>query len=360
MAIGLAGCGTTGESDKTRDEAVEAEEVMEAEETEPVAEPEPVIRTVTITATGDCTLGRAQIHSYGNSFDYYYDTYGETYCFDGVRDVFENDDFTLINLECVLTTSENRVEKTYNLKGRPEYTGILTACSVEAVGHGNNHAADYGEESLVETHEALDAAGIPYAYNDHTCTYTTDQGITIGVVSVSLLSQSEDRQLMVKNGIESLRAEGADIVIAACHWGIEREYYPTDFQQTMAHNCIDWGADLVIGNHPHVLQGVEEYNGKVICYSLGNFCFGGNTNPSDKDTMMFTQTFTFVDDVLQPYVEAAIIPCRLSGHDGYNDYQPVIAEGDRKQHIIESVNAYSAPYSDIYFDENGVLCNKEQ
>lgn len=60
----------------------------------------------------------------------------------------------------------------------------------------------------------------------------------------------------------------------------------------LGRKCVDWGADLVLGSHPHVLQGIELYQGKFIVYSLANFCFGGNRNPKDKDTMIFQQQFT--------------------------------------------------------------------
>jgi poly-gamma-glutamate synthesis protein (capsule biosynthesis protein) len=328
-----------------------AETEMETEE----AEPEPVVTTATITASGDCTLGAVHLHGYEGSFHEYYDNYGETYFFEGVRDIFEQDDFTLINLECVLSNSTDRVEKTYNLKGKPEYVGIMTSSSVEGCSLGNNHTYDYGESSHEDTENVLNEAGIVFGFNDHLGVYTTEEGITIGVVSVNLLSESQDREDYMESGIKKLREDGVDLVIACCHWGIEREYYPTDYQQEMAHKIIDWGADLVIGNHPHVLQGVEVYEGKVICYSLGNFCFGGNRNPGDKDTMLFRQTFKFVDGVLQPDIDASIIPCRLSGSDDYNDFRPVIAEGDRWQNIIDEVNSYSEPYGSAQFDGDGIL-----
>lgn len=316
---------------------------------------DPIVRKVTITATGDCTFASTQTHGYAGSLHEYYDNYGEEYFFRGVRDVFEEDDFTLINLECVLTTSEERVEKTWNLKGKPEYVGIMTSSSVEACSLGNNHTQDYGPSSLTDTQNALDGADIKYGYNEHTAIYTTDQDVVVGIVSANLLYQTEEYENYIKNGIASLRDQGADLVIACCHWGIEREYYPMDYQITTAHKIIDWGADLVIGNHPHVLQGVEYYNGKIICYSLGNFCFGGNSNPADKDTMMYQQTFTFVDGDIQEELDARIIPCTLSSVSGYNDYQPTIVSGDKKAQIISNLNDYSAPYSDISFDPEGIL-----
>ena len=329
----------------------------QTEEAEEIVEPE--INTITVTATGDCTLGKMQDHGYSGSFNAYYDSYGEDYFFDGVRDVFERDDFTIVNLECVLSNSEARVDKTYNLKGKPEYVGIMSGSSVEACSLGNNHSRDYGEQSLKDTQTVLDESGIVYGYNDHIGTYTTDEGMTIGVVSASLLSMSADYENYLYNGIQQLKEQGTDLIIASCHWGIEREYYPNDYQKSVAHELIDKGADLVIGHHPHVLQGVELYNGKIICYSLGNFCFGGNRNPSDKDTMMFQQTFTYVDGVLQTDVNAKIIPCMISSTSSYNDFKPTIMTDDRKGLIIDNVNTYSEPYSNIRFSDSGMLTIKE-
>ena len=317
------------------------------------------VKKITITATGDCTLGKTQKQGYDGSFAAYYDSRGEEYFFEGVRVVFEEDDFTLINLECVLTTSTDRVDKTYNLKGEPGYTGIMTSSSVEACTLGNNHSSDYGPQSLTDTQNALSKAGIIYGYNEHIGRYTTDDGLTIGFVSASVLSQNEQLINYLKNGIQTLKDEGTDLVIACCHWGIERENYPTEFQRTLARTLIDCGADLVIGNHPHVLQGVELYNDKVICYSLGNFCFGGNRNPSDKDTMIYQQTFTYKDGELQPDVSAKIIPCTLSSTSSYNDFQPSIVSDSKKQSIIDRVNTYSAQYSNICFDAGGKLMLKE-
>ena len=355
----------------TESDAAESETEASAEpETENPAEPgtetaaeiaaEPTVQTVTVTAVGDCTLGATQTHGYAGSFHEYYDSNGENYFFEGVRELFEEDDFTLINLECVLSESNDRVEKTWNLKGKPEYTGIMSGSSVEACSLGNNHTRDYGESSLKDTENVLDEAGILYGLDEHVASYTTESGIVIGIVSSNLLWQDETHAGYVRDGIAALREQGADLVIASCHWGIEGDHYANDYQKDMAHQIIDWGADLVIGTHPHVLQGVELYNGKVICYSLGNFCFGGNRNPAVKDTAVFRQTFTFVDGILQTDVEADMIPYSISSITGRNDFRPTMAEGERKQRIISDLNDYSASYSDIFFDEEGQLVLKEQ
>ena len=328
-------------------------------ETEPEESYEPRTTSVTISFAGDCALGKLQLYGYEGTLNAYYDSYGAAYFMEGVQSVFAEDDFTLVNLECVLTDESDRVEKKYNIKGDPEYTSILTEGSIEGVSLGNNHSADYGEESLSDTQEALEAAGVEYAIDDIIGTYTTQDGVEIGFVSVNLLSQSSVIEGYLEQGIKDLKENGADIVVALCHWGIERQYYPIDYQRTMAHNAIDWGADAVIGCHPHVLQSMELYQGKVICYSLGNFCFGANKNPEDKDTMIYQQTFTFTESVdgweNTDAFDATIIPCSLSSVDSYNDYQPTILSGEDAQAVIDRLNEYSEPYSDMEIEEDGTI-----
>lgn len=367
IALGIAGCGQTVPTADMTQQTEQVGDVVEdtqtevhfpEEETEEIVEP--VVQTVTISATGDCTLGITQTHGYEGSFDQYYDLYGEEYFFEDVREVFEEDDFTIVNLECVLTTETERVEKTWNLKGRPEYVNIMTSSSVEGCSLGNNHTYDYGQKSHDDTEAVLNEAGIVFGFNGHTGIYTTEEGVSIGVVSANLLSGAEEYENYIQNGIASLKEQEVDIILVCCHWGIELDHFPTEYQTTMAHRIVDWGADLVIGNHPHVPQGIEVYNGKVICYSLGNFCFGGNRNPKQKETMIYQQTFTFVDGQMQPQVDASIIPCMVSSVSDHNDFQPTIVEGDKKQAIIDDINAYSEPYSAIRFDAEGVMYIPEE
>ena len=306
---------------------------------------QPQMSTIVITATGDCTLGNNQEQSYDGSFNSYYDSKGQDYFFGGVRDIFEADDMTLINLECVLSDATERVEKRWNLKGKPEYIGIMTGSSIEACSLGNNHTYDYGQAGLDDTRNVLDNAGIVYGFNDHTGIYETADGTRIGIVSVSLLSQNGDREAYIQNGIAQLREQGAAIVIACCHWGIEGDHYPNDYQQAAAHRIIDWGADLVVGNHPHVLQGMEVYNGKMICYSLGNFCFGGNSNPGDKDTMIYRMYVLMGTNADGTHTVRAtqedVIPCRLSSVPNYNNYQPIVLIGSEAERVIAKIQQRS-------------------
>ena len=128
------------------------------------------------------------------------------------------------------------------------------------------------------------------------------------------------------------------------HWGNETETVPDSNQTTLGRMAIDLGADLVCGHHPHVLQGIETYKGKNIVYSLGNFCFGGNSSPSDMDTMIYQQTFTIDADGVKNDNVTNIIPCSISSaaYDGYNNYQPTPAEGDEATRILEKINERSS------------------
>ena len=110
----------------------------------------------------------------------------------------------------------------------------------------------------------------------------------------------------------------------------------------LGHAAIDNGADLVVGHHSHVLQGIEKYRGKNIAYSLGNFCFGGNTAPADMDTIIYQQTFTFKDGELVEDDNTNIIPCRITSETGFNNYQPTPAEGEEGERIMEKLQERSS------------------
>jgi poly-gamma-glutamate synthesis protein (capsule biosynthesis protein) len=141
-------------------------------------------------------------------------------------------------------------------------------------------------------------------------------------------------------------------VIACVHWGQDYEYELQPTQLVMGRQLIDLGYDLVIGNHPHVLQSMEVYKGKFICYSLGNFCYGGNKNPKDKDSGIFQQTFTFRDGVLQPKIDARLIPCFLSGKTDKNNYRPTPAKDEEFDRIIKKINTASQDFG-FAWNEDG-------
>lgn len=336
-------------------ETVDEDERVGEEEIDTSVIDEPEIVTITITAAGDVTMGNYVGQDYAWSFRQMYDTVDyEGYFFENVYDIFSEDDLTIVNLEGVLTFSEElNPDRTYNIKGDPDYANLLTYGSVEAVSMANNHRQDFGEKGTKDTLEALESAEIVYAYDKNVGIYET-KGIRIGFVSVNEVSWGQGVEALMKDGIAKLQEEDVDLILACCHWGIEREFYPTDFQQKFGRECIDWGADLVIGHHPHVLQGVEKYQGKYIVYSLANFCFGANRNPADKDTMIVQQTFTFVDGEKQEETEFRMIPCYITSDLSRNDYRPTPAEGDDALRIIGRVNEYSERFG-LQFDEDGYV-----
>lgn len=330
--------------------------------TEPEPIPEPVITTVTISAVGDVTLGTNQKHSYSKSFHEYYDKYGKEYFLQKVKGVFEADDFTIINCEGTFTESDKRMDKLWNHKGKPEYVEILTCASVEAVTLGNNHIMDYGEVGVADTIQTVTDAGLEYAlsgpWGNHYGMYEA-KGVKIGFVSVNEHYDELECYPWLEDGLKTLREEGADIVIACTHWGDDYFHEIGQEQYDMGRWCIDQGYDLVLGCHPHLLQGIELYKDKYIVYSMGNFCYGGNKNPAEKDSMIFQQTFTFVDGKLQTDTDAIrVIPCRLSSSTNRNDYCPMICEGEMAEETIANLNSYCEEFG-IKFGVDGYLVKEE-
>ena len=323
--------------------------VTEPTVTEPT-QPEGI--SLTLTFTGDCTLGTNQEHTYPNSFHAYYDENGPDYFLSDVRHIFETDDLTVVNLEGSLTNSTYLEDKQWNHKGPPEYVSILAGSSVEVATMGNNHRLDYGYEGFVETKQVLDEAGIGYCY-DNRYLVREVKGIQVGFVSVNYIYDKDRVIPWLEEGYETLRKQGCDLVIACVHWGTGHSTELDAFQLDMGCRLIDMGYDLVVGNHPHVLQAMRVYKGKFICYSLGNFCYGGSKNPADKDSGIFQQTFTFLDGQLQPGVNARFIPCRISGIKSMNDYCPVPVIDMEFDRIIQKINGYSAGF-DFAWDEDGL------
>ncbi|MFQ6948140.1 MAG: CapA family protein [Blautia hansenii] len=305
--------------------------------------PEVQETTIIISAAGDCTLGTDEGFNYKRSFKGKYDAVQDpAYFFQNVQPVFAQDDLTIVNMEGTLTEETTREPKQFAFKGDAEYAKILTAGAVETANLANNHSFDYGKKSYEDTITALEAEGISSFGYERTAVMDI-KGVKVGLAGVYELAEHIDCKQDLLDNIASLKEQGAQIIIVSFHWGQEKENVPNDVQVELAHTAIDNGADLVLGHHPHVLQGIEEYKGKNIVYSLGNFCFGGNSAPSDMDTMIFQQTFTVKDGKLQEDNVTNILPCKISSayEEGYNNYQPILAEGEQKEKIFERLSEYS-------------------
>ena len=299
--------------------------------------------SLTLSVVGDCTLGTDETFDYDTSLNAYYENYGADYFLQNVKDIFSTDDLTIANFEGTLTDSDEREDKTFAFKAPASYASILTSGSVEAVNTANNHSHDYGEQSFNDTLAALDDAGIVHFGYDETAVMDV-KGIKVGLVGIYELYDHLEREQQLKDNIAKVKADGAQLIVAIFHWGNETETVPDSNQTTLGRIAIDEGADLVCGHHPHVLQGIETYKGRNIVYSLGNFCFGGNSSPSDMDTMIYQQTFTIDADGVKKDNVTNIIPCSISSaaYDGYNNYQPTPAEGDEATRILGKINERSS------------------
>ena len=294
------------------------EDTQPEETTQPT---EPVETSYLLTFTGDSTIGCApnmEFNAYG-----YTHVVGEDYeyPFRNVAEYFRNDDLTLVNLESVLAEKGvgTPAPNTFVFRAPTAYVNILTSSSVEAVTLANNHYMDYGDGGYESTKQTLADAGVTYVEQNGSVIYTTESGLVVGLYAAAFLRYDDD----MRNEIADLRSKGAQLIVAALHWGNEGQYRPTEEQKNWGHTLIDAGVDIVWGHHSHVLQPIEEYNGGIIYYSLANFTFGGNTWPRDPDTAVLQQEVIVSSDGTVKLGKLTIIPCRVSSADtGLNNYQP--------------------------------------
>lgn len=290
-----------------------------AAQTEP-APTEPEVREYTLTFAGNCTLGSTLSQSYHEHG--FVKIVGEDYGypFRNVEDYFAGDDFTFLNLEGPLTDESGYFTNQQQFSGPADYVKILTQSSVESVSLANDHILDYSDAGYASTTENLKQAGIHYAEDRTAACYTTDSGLTIGIYSLLCVARDVDTAGVVED-ITALREE-ADIVVFAPHWGTVGNYLATGTQTELAHAAIDAGADIVVGTHPSVLQPMEEYNGGLIFYSLGNFCVGSQLNPADYDTALIQLRVIREEDGTVRPGEATVVPLSLSSDDRSNNFQP--------------------------------------
>ena len=323
---------------ETQAPEIQAPAVTEAPETTlPPTTLPPEPESFLLTFTGDFTPGcmpgqfqnpKAYVGTVGEDYEY---------PFANFRELFEADDFTFINLEVVLGVGVGRqADKQFVFSGPEEYVQIMTSSSVEAVTLANNHSEDFGQGGYDNTKRVLDENGVAYVEKKNTLLYTTESGLTIGIYAdVFNFNESHIRQ-----GIAQLREQGAELVICAFHWGPEGAYQPHEKQIRYGHIAIDAGADLVVGNHPHVLQPVEEYNGGLIYYSLGNFSFGGNDHPKDYDSAVLQQQVLRDPDGTIRLGELTVIPISISSVSDRNNYQPIPYEegSEEYQRVMDKLN----------------------
>lgn len=327
--------------------AAQAEALMAAEaeaaalpQVDAAPTPIPGDKTVTLSFVGDCIFASYEGNQDSFTFERCYELNGDPYFFKNVKSIFEGDDLTIANLECSLATSTNRVEKTRTYQGDPSYISILTGSSVEAVNIANDHAHDYGDEGHVDTLANLDKADVSRFGNGYVKILEVD-GIQVGFTGVDETNLGLSGSLEeLEETILKLEEKGAEIIIASFHWGEEGSTVPDENMISLAHAAIDMGADLVIGHNPGLLQGIECYKGKYICYSLGSFLYGAETACRDMDTMIFQVELTLdkTDVVTKDFY---IIPCSVAS-SATNDYCPTPLSGADAQRLLDKIYARSA------------------
>ena len=314
---------------------------------QPAQEADTWPRTFTITMAGDTTLGSTDdLRKRDDCFEAVAEEKGYGWFFSGLTELFATDDLTLINFEGTLTEETQKKEKKFNFKGPQAYTDILTLGSVEAVTVANNHTLDYGSQGRDDTIANLEGAGIVVSGNGQLGVFEKN-GVKVGMTGYCFPYKNGKKDISAD--VKALREMGCQIVIASFHWGSEYREDFTGEQRTIGRAAIKAGADIVVGHHPHIVQGIESYEDSYILYSVGNLVFGGNVDPDDRDAYAARVTFTVYEDHADA-PELTIVPLRLTELTKGTDYRPVLAEGEEADRIVSRILKRSYKMEDY---ENG-------
>ncbi len=295
---------------------------------------------ITITCTGDFTIG--------------YDTWNKkdiftkelkangddiNFIMKNTRDIFLEDDLTLINFEGTLTNvtsvPSSKRGNSFLFSAPPEWVSVLADNGVECVSLENNHVMDHGTEGYDETMQTLTDAGIVWSNSEQMGTFEVC-GIQVAMLSYLCIDRYDSLWEKVPADIAAAKAK-YPMVIVSFHWGNELDYYPTGNQQKMGHLAVDAGADLVIGHHSHRINPIELYNGVYICYSLGNFCFAGNSKPSDMSSYIFQARYKLKDGeaIAKGF---RIIPIRISSRADKNNFIPTpYTDGSKIDAVLSTI-----------------------
>ena len=297
--------------------------------------------TITLTFGGDVTFGYKNESGHKGSMPHFLEENGMDYSiiFRNVYDIFSNDDLTVVNLETTITDTTSHMDKTYYFRAPYEYVDILKEGSIEAVSIANNHANDYFAQGRTNTVRTLAKNDILVTGENYAASVEI-KGIKIAILGYVTFQTGFNYKSAIKRDIPYM-AKSHDIVIVMMHWGQELHYEANRGDINLAHEMVDLGADLVIGHHPHVIQGIENYNGRYIAYSLGNCSFAGSSNPTNDDILLFQQKFVKTEYGVEP-AEAKVIPCRVSSQKNVNDFQPTPFEGEEVTRVLNRVLDFSS------------------
>lgn len=282
--------------------------------------------------------------------------HGMDYPYRGIKDILMKSDLVFGNLECPLTDGTAGVMKNSRLlfKADPGNSSELEQAGFSVLNLANNHIMDFGQEGLLDTLNALHSRGIRTVgagrNRDEAVkpVFVKKSGMTVGFLGYSTFPAegyffSEDKPDvahpdMAKTGAEIGKVrEKCDFLIVSFHWGREFDFYPGEQQKILAHQAIDSGADLVVGHHPHVLQGMENYKGKLIIYSLGNFIFDRQVPEGTDETMILK-----IKIQNGKVKKTEILPIIIK------DCRPEPAVLDEAKHILDRIQLYSKGLDNDY------------
>ena len=325
-------------SESTISESSIIEETTPSPTPSPTPTPIPEPEHINVSFLGDCTLAEALAWN-GSSAGFDAVVNGDyEYCFKNCAEILNSDDMTLANFEGAITNASSHKVKEFVFGSPFEYTEMLTFAGIESVNLANNHSGDYFEQGLTDTQNAMDSIGVKWSNQHQTAIYEV-RGVKIGMCGIDMVDG--DTAATAHPLIDKLKEEGCNIIIVSCHWGIEKDYSPRDTQVYTAHDLIDYGADIIVGTHPHRLQPIEKYNDKYILYSISNFCFGGNTGLSDPDTAIIQCEF-IMDETNSYCVDYRlnVIPYSQTSTRPGNDYCPKPYEwgSDDYYRVMERLN----------------------
>jgi len=309
---------------------------------------------IVINAVGDIMLaGKGSVTFSRRGYDY---------PFAGTSSILKNGGITVGNLEAPLArTGREFKEKKFRFKTGPQAAAALKRAGFSILTLANNHILDFGSSGLRETLRHLDRQGILHSGAGETLAaarreaLVTSNGVKIAFLAYSLTFPPDfyagDGRAGTAPGyrpyyLEDIaRARGvADYVVVSFHWGEEKSILPKSYQVTAAHRAVDAGADLVLGHHPHVLQGIERYKNAVIFYSLGNFAFGSLSSSSDRSVIARITLDNGVKEV-------ELIPLNVLNSEVH--FQPRLLTGDKGREVIERLKTASQKMGTVISDNKG-------
>ena len=312
-------------------------------------------KSVLMTFAGDCTLGgEGTVSKTEESFDAFAEKYGYDYFFANFRELFENDDITVVNLEGVLSDSAfmEKKGKTFRFRGKTDYAKILTGSSVEAVSIANNHIMDFNAQGAENTRRALDENGVSWFWNETYYVFEHD-GIRVAFFGLEHSKFYALGSWLTRTFRELKHSGGVSAIVVYVHTGIEYKGEHENRAAVMAQDLVGMGADLVLLSHPHVLQGMDIIDNRTVFYSMGNFVFGGNSairyekyhvvkEVSSLYSMAVQVKMSFANDGQYLGQRVVVYPAYISDDPNINHYQPRRVNAQEAKPVREAIQRDTA------------------